>query len=297
VPKRRAVWFPSLLLLALSSPAARAQQPSPPAVEPTAPAPAAQPPAAPQPGSVLDAVPAPEKPTVTARDEYLKALERITTGKGGTVESVYALAQAAAREQLQATLEWDQTIASGKIPRKRFERFLPGFHVGTGPGIYVIPNSYAFLDLAKQRGNAVDRRFFELLHQTFQGTPTRVYADQIDEVTACYHVGSREMLSLYKGWTQFQASNPNAYKDAVKDELSQLEQVYTSAACACSSHEVVDAGLEAFLKEFPKARIAPQVRERAQKIHTRNSDIVFRCGQELLLPQPVPPGVGPPTTP
>jgi hypothetical protein len=279
-----------LLLLALSSPPAWAQQPP-------APAPAEQPPApaAGKSGSVLDAVPAPEKPTVSAREVYLKALERLATGKGGTVENVYALAQAAAREQLQATLEWDQAFASGKIPKKRFERYLPGFHVGAGPAIYVIANSQAFLELAKERGNAVDRRFFELLHQTFQGTPTRVYVDQFDEVQACYHVGSREMLSLYKAWTQFQASNPNAYKEAVKDEISLLEQVYTSATCACSSHEVVDAGLEAFLKAFPKARIAPQVRERVEKIHTKNSDIVFRCGQELLLPQPVPPGVGPPT--
>jgi predicted nucleotidyltransferase len=294
------VWFPSLLLLALSSPAARAQQPSPPAAQQPAPAPApaAEPaPAAPQPGSVLDAVPPPEKPTVSSREEYVKALERLVNGKGGTVEKVYALAQAAAREHLQATLEWDQTLAQGKIPRKRFERQLPGFHVGISPAIYVIADSSAFLELARQRGTAVDRRFFELLHQTFKGTATRVYVDQLDEMSACYQVGSREMLSLYKAWTQFQASYPNAYKDTVKDELTHLEQVYTSATCACSSHEVVDAGLEAFLKEFPKARIAPQVRERVNKIHTRNSDIIFRCGQELNLPQPVPPGVGPPTTP
>jgi len=286
VPKRRSErgpWLLGLLLLALSSPATWGQQP---------PAPAEQ-----KPGSVLDAVPRPDKPTVSAREEYLKALRRLVTGKGGTVENVFALGQAAAREQLQATLEWDEAFARGKIPKKPFERLLPGYHVGTGPAIYVMPNSQAFLELAQQRGTAVDRRFFELLHQTFRGAPTRVYVDFIDEVTACVQIGSRETLLLYKEWTKFQASNPNAYKDTVKDEIDQLELVYTSATCSCSSHEVVDAGLEAFLKEFPKARIAPQVRERVKKIHTQSSDIVFRCGQELLLPQPVPPGVGPPTTP
>ena len=275
MPKRRSErrpWYLGLLLLALSSPAALAQQASPPA-----------------------AVPAPEKPTVSARVEYLKALQRI--GNGETVESVFMLGQAAAREQLQATLEWDQALASGKIPKKRFERQLPGFHVGTGEAIFVIANSKAFLELARQRGTAVDRRFFELLHQTFNGSATRVYVDQIDNVTACYHVGGREMLTLYKEWTRFQASHPNAYKSAVADEIHQLEQAYTSATCACSTHQVVDAGLEAFLKEFPRSRIAPQVRERVRKIHTKTTDIVFLCGQELLLPQPVPPGVAPPTTP
>jgi hypothetical protein len=232
-----------------------------------------------------------------ARLAYQQGLEKFMSGKGGTLEGVWALAQAAAREQLQATLEWDEAFASGKIPKKRFERELPGFHVGTGEAIFVIANSLPFLQLARERGTAADRRFFELLHQTFQGTSTRVYVDQIDDVTGCYQLGSREMLSLYRGWTQFQARYPNAYKEAAKDELTQLEQTYTSATCACSSHEVVDAGLEAFLKEFPKARIAPQVRARVEKIHKKDSDIVFRCGQDLMLPQPVPPGVGPPTTP
>ena len=270
--KLRAVWSAGLLLLALSAPTAWGQQP-------------------PRPDG---GTPAPEKRTVSAREEYLRALDRFATGKGGTLEGLCALAQAAAREQLQLTLEWDQALASSKLPKNRFDRELPGFHVGTGPGIYVVANSALFLQLAQARGNAVDKRFFELLHQTFQGSATRVYVDQLDEVTACYQVGGREMLSLYKGWTQFQASYPNAYKAAVQDEVVQLEQVYTSARCACSSHQVVDAGLEAFLKAFPRARIAPQVRERVEKIHTRNSDIVFRCGQELLLPQPIPPGVEPP---
>jgi hypothetical protein len=264
-----------LLLLALFSPTAWGQQPPAPA----------------------PAQPAPEKPKESAREVYFAALRELITGKGGTVENVYALGQAAAREQLQATLEWDEAFAKGKIPKKRFERHLPGYHVGTGVAIYVKPNARAFLELAQKHGTAVDRRFFELLQKTFPGAPNRVYEEQIDELRACVYIGSREMLSLYKGWTQFQASYPNAYKDTVKDELGQLEQGYTSATCACSAHEVVDAGLEAFLKEFPKARIAPQVRERVKKIHNKASEIIFRCGQELRLPQPIPPGVGPPTMP
>jgi hypothetical protein len=259
------------LLLALSSPGAWAQQP------PAAPA---QKPA--------------EKPALAARQEYQRAFEAFIAGKGGTLENVFTLGQAAAREQLQATLEWDEALARGQMPRKRFERELPGFHISTGEAIYVVANSKPFLALAKEKGTAVDRRFFELLHKTFQGTATRVYVDHIDEVTGCYQVGSREMFSLYRGWTQFQASYPHAYKETVTEELTQLEQVYVSATCACSSHEVVDAGLEAFLKAFPKARIAPQVRARVEKIHAKDSDIVFRCGQELHLPQPIPPGVGPP---
>jgi hypothetical protein len=266
----RGPWWLGWLLLALASLAAWGQQP----------------PATPS-----------EKPALSARQEYLRALERFGTGKGGTLESVFTLARAAAREQLQATLEWDEALAKGKVPKRRFERELPGFHVGTSKALYVIADTRAFLELARQRGSAVDRRFFELLHQTFQGSPTRVYVDQIDNVTACFQLGGREMHSLYKGWSQFQASYPNAYKEAVRDELAQLEQVYASATCACGSHEVVDAGLEAFLKAFPKSRIAPQVRSRLEKIHTKTSDIIFRCGQELLLPQPIPPGVGPPTTP
>ncbi len=265
-PPRR-LWMLGWLLLALAPPQARSQEPAPPQEKP---------------------------PEMPAREAYQKALEKFARGQGGSMENVFALARSAAREQLQAVIEWDEAFARGMLPKKRFHRTLPGFHVGLAEALYVIADSGFFVDLARQRGTAVDKRFFEMLDQTYLGTTSRAYVDPITDVTGCYHLGSREFLALYRGWTRFQASYPKAYPEVVKEEVEALEQTLLTATCACSSREVVDAGLEDFLKAFPKSPIAAKVRERLEKIHTKTSGITFRCGQELPVADPLPQSVQPP---
>ncbi|HVG63237.1 MAG TPA: hypothetical protein VNA24_32030 [Hyalangium sp.] len=229
-----------------------------------------------------------------AREAYLEGLRKYWNGPGGSMQGVFALARAAAREQLDAVIEWDKTLAAGKIPKKRFERRLPGFRVGTAKALYVIVDSRFFLELAQKRGDALDRKLFELLHETYNGSASRLYVDRITDVTACYHMGSREFIKLYRGWTQFKANHPRAYVETVNEELQAMEHTMLSATCACSSREVVDAGFEAFLKVFPKSPIGPQVRQRLERIHANTSGITFRCGQELNLGDPIPYGMEPP---
>lgn len=236
-----------------------------------------------------------KKPELPAREAYLQGLQKLVKRQGGSLQSLFGLARAASREQLQAVLEWDAALAAGKIPKKRFERQLPGFHVGTAEALFVVPNSSFFLELAKQYGNEVDRRFFELLDETFRGSTTRVYINPLTETTACYQLGGREFLSLYRGWSRFKSSAPAAYLETVNEELQVLEQTLLHATCACGTREIVDAGFEDFLRTFPKSPIAPQVRERLDKLHANTSGILFRCGQELDLGQPLPYGVSPPS--
>ena|GEM_PF-1116699 len=242
-----------------------------------------------KPEATRSPAPAPELP---AREAYLQALEKFTQRQGGSLQSLFVLARAAAQEQLQAVLAWDSALAAGKIPKKRFERQLPGFHVGTANALFVIPNSRFFLELARQRGNDVDRRFFTMLDETFHGSASRTYINPFTDTSACYHLGSREFIALYRGWSQLKAGGvPAAYVDTVNEELQTLEQSLLVATCACGTREIVDAGFEAFLRTFPKAPIAPQVRARLEKLHANTSGILFQCGQELNLGQPLPHGV------
>jgi hypothetical protein len=237
------------------------------------------------------------KPELPAREAYLQGLQQLVKRQAGSLQSLFVLARAAAREQLQAVIDWDAALAAGKIPKKRFERILPGFHVGTADALFVVPNSTFFLELAKQHGNEVDRRFFELLDETFHGGATRAYINPLSETTACYQLGSREFISLYRGWSRFKPRAPAAYLETVNEELQVLEQTLLQATCACGTREIVDAGFEDFLKAFPKSPIAPQVRERLEKIHANTSGILFRCGNELDLGQPLPYGVPMPASP
>ncbi len=230
-------------------------------------------------------------PELPAREAYLQGLRKLVNGQGGSLQNLFVLARAAGREQLQAVLEWDAALAAGKIPKKRFERHLPGFHVGTADALFVIPDSRFFLELARKRGTEVDRRFFELLDETFRGSATRTYVSPFSATTACYDLGGRVFLSLYRGWSRFKPGAPTAYQETVNEELQAMEQALLQATCACGTRATVDTGFEDFLKTFPRSPIAPQVRERLEKIHANTSGIVFQCGQELNLGQPVPSGV------
>ncbi|WP_224360338.1 hypothetical protein [Hyalangium versicolor] len=225
-----------------------------------------------------------------ARATYLQALNDFQQGRG-SLQNLFTLGRAAAREQLESVIAWDAAMAAGKIPKKRFEPLLPGFHVGTAEALYVFADSNFFLELARRRGDETDRRFFELLHQTFHGSTSRLYVESITDTTACYHLGSREFISLYRDWSRFKAGAPKAYAETASEELQTLEQTLLVATCACGTQEVVDAGFEAFLKTFPKSPIAAQARARLDRIHNHTSDIQFRCGQELNLGQPLPYGV------
>jgi hypothetical protein len=236
-----------------------------------------------------------QKPERPARAAYRQGYEKLVNGQGGSMQGLFTLARAAAEEQLQSLIEWDKALAAGKIPKKRFERRLPGFHVGTAEALFIVPDSRFFLELAKRYGNDVDRRFFDLLHQTFHGSATRTYVEPITNVHACYHPGSREFIALYRGWTQFKPSAPAAYQPTVNEEIQALEQTLLTINCVCGTPEIVDAGFEAFLRTFPKSPIAPQVRQRLEKLHTKTSDLLFRCGKELDVGQPLPYGV--PTPP
>ena len=172
-----------------------------------------------------------KKPELPARQAYLQGLQKLVNGQGGSVQAVYTLARAAAKEQLEAVIAWDEALATGRIPKKRFEYRLPGFHVGTQDALMVIPDTRFFVELARQRGNEVDCRFFTLMDETFRGGMARTYVDPITDAHACYHLGSREFISLYRGWTQFKPSAPAAYKDTVDEELQGLEQAMLTATC------------------------------------------------------------------
>lgn len=284
---RRSVWRSSCLALALVPALGWSQKAPPPPAAPTS---EKKPEAAPAPATAQPPAPA-KPPELPAREAYFQGMQKLLNGQGGSVQSVYTLALAAAKEQLEAVIDWDAALVSGRIPKKRFQWQLPGFHVGTQDALMVIPDSRFFMELARQRGTEVDRRFFALLDETFRGGMARIYVDPVTDAHACYHLGNREFISLYRGWTQFKPSAPAAYKGTVNEELQIMEQAMLTATCLCGTPEVVDAGLEAFVKTFPKSPITPQVRERLQKLHTKSSDMLFRCGKELDVGEPLPYGV------
>ncbi|MCY1019381.1 hypothetical protein [Pyxidicoccus sp. MSG2] len=195
-----------------------------------------------------------------ARADYLRTLERFEQGVGFSLERVFDSGLAAAR-----------ALREG---REGPPAPLPGFLVNDEDVLDLRPDPRFFLALAKRRGTDVDREFFSLLGRTYA----------YDGVSRLYHAPGGcdafdhpELEPLYRNWTRFWATHPRAYTEAVDQEVAALEDTVARSTCACGDRESVEAGLERFLKSFPRSPVAPDVRARLEQVRAGTSDFRFRC--------------------
>jgi hypothetical protein len=194
------------------------------------------------------------------REDYLRTLERFEQGLGFSLERVFDSGLAAARAFREGR---DGPPAP-----------LPGFLVSDADALDLRPDPRFFLDLAKRRGTEVDQEFFSLLGRTYAH----------DGVSRLYHAPGGcdafdhpELEPLYRNWTRFWATHPRAYTEAVDREVAALEDLVARSTCACGDRESVEAGLERFLKSFPRSPVAPEVRARLEQVRAGTSDFRFRC--------------------
>jgi hypothetical protein len=68
--------------------------------------------------------------------------------------------------------------------------------------------------------------------------------------------------------TRFRKLYPERYGDRIDELLQPLEYEFTNGVCACGVVEDMEKEFRAFLREFPKASIAPKVQERLHDLET-----------------------------
>ena len=201
--------------------------------------------------------------------DYLRTLERFEQGRGVSLERVFDAGRAAARELSGAG-------PGARMPASVVPRGL-GIRLGE-ESLLVGPDPRFFLDLARRRGTAVDEEFFTLLRDTYHADGvTRRYTVPRSDVSVCHVFDHPDLESLYRNWTRFWATHPRAYADAVDREVKALEDMVAQSTCACGDRESVEAGLERFLKSFPRSPVERQVRARLERLRAGTSDFRFRC--------------------
>ncbi|WP_164017550.1 hypothetical protein [Pyxidicoccus trucidator] len=204
------------------------------------------------------------------RKDYQRSLERFEHGPGVSLERVFEAGLVAARA-LEASATRQEAGAGWRVPHAPQLR---GFVVSEEEALRWSPEPRFFLELAKRRGTEVDQEFFSLLGRTFyRDGALRVYAVP----SGCYVFDHPELEPLYRNWTRFWATYPRAYSRVVDLEVAALEDVVARSTCACGDRESVEAGLERFLKSFPRSPVAPQVRVRLEQVRAGTSDVRFRC--------------------
>lgn len=215
----------------------------------------------------------------SSRAKYLAELSKLKRAKKGSVEPVFHLGLAAAEELQEQIMERDEAPAGDPKAKTPVNTKLEGFSVSTGETLYAVPRTAYFLALARKKGTPEDIAFFENIQRTFpEHDAWPAFVEQQTDYSGCTLYNAPELISVYRGWSEFAAKYPKAYPEEVAKELERIHEAMTQEeGCACEKAEGVTAGFEAFLKAFPKAPIADKVKARLEALRAGKGDIRFEC--------------------
>ncbi len=207
-------------------------------------------------------------------DDYAAALSKVLSSRGRT--SLEPLFEVAVRTspRIEAVLP-DLSDAQFKAARE----MLPGLIVKREGAPLVRPSAKYFADLARRKGTAADRAFFEVYARTEpDASPVcPAYVRQQGPESGCTTYDGKLMSDLYRGWLTFRTAHHDDYPTEAQGEIDNMNAELLSGICACASAEQTAAGLQAFVDALPDLPIAPKIRERIAAIRAGRSNFRFNC--------------------
>jgi HEAT repeat protein len=159
---------------------------------------------------------------------------------------------------------------------RKVQSAMVGFFVSREEIVVAAPDADFFLKLARAKGTAVDRAFFEAYKETYPDGIWPAYIRAQTDVSGCRVFDGKTLTGLYGAWIAFQKSHPGQYREAAQKELTGIEEALEST-CACGGEDGVRKELEKFLKTFPGLPVAAEVAARLQAVENHTSGIRFHC--------------------
>jgi hypothetical protein len=207
-------------------------------------------------------------------DQYAAALSAIEHTRGRqSLEELFELGIRSG-PRLEAILE-SLSEAEFKSLRDKMQ----GFVIERGAVITVHPSSDFFRKLARRKGTKVDREFFEIYARAEPdsngGLPA--YVERRTDESGCTRFDGPLMTRLYRGWLGFRTAHPDDYATEAQGEIDSLTTELRAGTCACGSKEQVIAALTVFVNTFPDVPIAPELRDRIERVRRGTSSIRFNC--------------------
>ncbi len=207
-------------------------------------------------------------------EDYAAALHKILTSRGRT--SLQPLFELAAKtspgiEAVLPELSDAQLKAAGEM--------LPGLILKRDGSPLVRPSARFFADLARRKGTATDRAFFEIYARTEPDTSPvfPAYVRQQGPESGCTTYDGKLMVDLYRGWLTFRTAHHDDYPSEAQGEIDSMNAELLSGICACGNADQTVAGLQAFVDALPDLPIAPKIRDRIAAIHAGRSNFRFNC--------------------
>jgi HEAT repeat protein len=188
-----------------------------------------------------------------------------------SLESVFEEGTAAAEALVR-----DQLERLGEPTYRKVQSTMTGFWVNREEAVFAVPDAGFLLKLAREKGTAVDRAFFEALRKTYPLDIWPAYEEAQSDFAGCTVFDGKGLPESYAAWLAFQNAYPGRYQAGARKEVARIEAALQST-CACGGEDGVRQGLDNFMRAFPASPMAATVAKRLAAIGDHISDIRFSC--------------------
>ena len=153
---------------------------------------------------------------------------------------------------------------------------MKGFSINREETVFAEPDPNFFIALSERSNDQASVEFFEAYKKT-RPEEWPVYIDQQTDYSGCIRFGTMSLVDIYALWDTYSKKYPTRYPKEVKRFIHDVEGELTGGGCACDDKESTLREFEAFIRAYPRAKIATRLSERVNQIHQGKSEIREHC--------------------
>lgn len=228
-----------------------------------------------------EATPVPAAPTTAtlpAVSAYLSALSTVEKSTSPvSLEALFDKAEAAQNALMEVTGEQAVLERYTDAEFAALQAQVRGLKLHREMDIYAQPEPGFFLALAKAHGQPADIAFFERYAASWGPDLVPTYLKLRPQPTPCVRFGEDLMTPLYAGWKDFATQHPKAYAARAAQNSADIEEALVLGTCACDGLESVRTEQAAFLKRFPDAAKAGEIKARREQLATDPDVLPVNC--------------------
>lgn len=199
--------------------------------------------------------------------EYLSALASVEQASSPvSLEAVFNKAEAAQTALMEITGDDAFIEQLSEADFSTLQTQVRGLKLHREMDIYAQPDPGFFLALAKKHGRPDDIAFFENYAQTWGPDLVPVYLKLRPQPSPCVRFGENRIIPLYSAWQSFAREHLGAYPARTAQQLADLEEAVALGTCACDGLQSVLDEQAGFLKQFPKAAKAAEIKTRREQL-------------------------------
>lgn len=209
---------------------------------------------------------------------YLAEFDKVEQASSKvSLEPLFAAAEAAQTALMQVNGDDAYLESLSDVDYAALKAQLRGIALHRGGEIYAQPDGRVLQPLAVAHGRAEDIAYFRLYRQLWGENLFPIYLKQLSQPSPCVRLGVGVIPKLYESWQRYAHAYPKAYTTVVQQNIRDFEETLAEGVCACGDANSVLTEQRSFLKLYPQAPKAAQIRARMQQLKSDPDARPVRC--------------------